>query len=65
MSKLKGCPLLIQSDTNPSCTIAGESHTRSYMLQCLQTMCAAYDPEQGKCNRFRTIVKIEEDKPCT
>ena len=31
----KGWPLLIQSDTNPSLTMAGQSWTRAYMLMCV------------------------------
>lgn len=56
--KNKGCPLLLQSDTHPSLTMRGESHTRSYFLPCLERKCAAYKFENGsaKCLRFGTAV---------
>ena len=56
----KGCPLLIQSDTNPSMTITGQSWTRTYMLRCAGEECAAY--HNGMCGRFQTCVDKMEDK---
>ena len=55
----KGCPLLVQSDTHPSLTMRGESHTRSYFLPCLGQKCAAYEwgPNGGDCHHFGTKVR--------
>lgn len=57
-----GCPLLVQSDTYPSMTCAGESHTRTYFLECLKEKCAAYKWQDSFCERFQTITlrKVEE-----
>lgn len=57
--KLRGCPLLVQSDTSRSLTVAGESHTRTYFLRCLGEKCAAFAGEN--CKRFGTIVKMPEE----
>lgn len=57
--RMKGCPLLVQSDTNPSMTIEGESHTRTYMLRCVGNNCAAY--RDGFCSKFETDVIIPEE----
>lgn len=46
----KGCPLLLQSDTYPSLTMRGESHTRTYMLQCVGEKCVAY--HGGFCKKW-------------
>lgn len=66
MAEYKGCPLLIQSDTYPSLTIQGESHTRSYMLECIAEKCAAYRADSGFCDKFMSCVKLppaqKEDK---
>lgn len=61
--KRKGCPLLIQQDTNPSMTITGQSWTRSYMLECLGEKCSAYKLCDGKgiCMKFETLVDEESD----
>lgn len=52
----KGCPLLLQSDTEPSLTVSGRSYTRSYFLPCLGKKCAAFQikNERGFCERFGT-----------
>ena len=58
--KLKACPLLPQSDTSPSFTVPGESHMRTYFLQCLGNKCATF--VDGYCTRFNNnIVMKEED----
>ena len=58
--KRKGCPLLIQSDTNPSMTISGQSWTRTYMLEWLGEKCAAYHCQDGFCEKFQTLVIMPE-----
>lgn len=58
--KRKGCPLLIQQDTNPSMTISGQSWTRTYMLECIGEKCAAYKAEDGYCEKFHGNVLIRE-----
>lgn len=57
--KRKGCPLLIQSDTNPSLTMSGQSWTRTYMLECVGEKCAAYW-ENGYCETFKKNVNMPE-----
>lgn len=62
--KRKGCPLLIQSDTNPSITVTGQSWTRTYMLECIGEKCAAYKRKDMFCEKFQTRVimpKMEDD----
>lgn len=63
--KTKGCPLLVQSDTYPSMTVRGESHTRSFFLPCLEKDCVAYHFVNGHgiCYRFdgRVHREIKED----
>jgi hypothetical protein len=54
----KGCPLLIQSDTNPSWTVAGETHTRTYFLQCIGEKCVAFEAES--CKQFHTSTILKE-----
>lgn len=59
-TKLKGCPLLVQSDTYPSMTMQGESHTRSYFLPCIASKCAAYRDDNScgpVCMRFDQYVE--------
>ena len=51
----KGWPLLIQSDTNPSLTMAW---TRAYMLMCVGEKCAAY--QGGFCVKYQTDVVLKE-----
>lgn len=51
LTKRKVCPLLVQSDTNPSCTVTGQSWTRTYFLECLGNKCVAYRAGYG-CLRF-------------
>lgn len=58
--KRKGCPLLIQSDTNPSLTMQGQSWTRTYMLQCTGEKCVAY--QDGYCKKFCRTVELEDKK---
>ena len=59
----KGCPLLVQSETNPSLTMAGQSWTRTWFLDCSGPACAAWDEVTHECNRFGTCVDIQkEDK---
>lgn len=56
--KRKGCPLLIQSDTNSSLTMQGQSWTRTYMLECIGEKCAAY--QGGVCAKFDTNLILKE-----
>lgn len=56
--KRKGCPLLIQSDTNPSLTMQGQSWTRTYMLQCVGEKCVAY--QDGYCKKFCGTTELED-----
>lgn len=58
--KRKGCPLLVQSDTNPSLTMTGQSWTRTYFLECLGEKCAAYHAQDGFCEKFQETVTVEE-----
>lgn len=58
--KRKGCPLLIQSDINPSLTVSGQSWTRTYMLECIGERCAAYRAKNGFCERFEATVVLKE-----
>lgn len=61
MTKRKACPRLVQSDTDISCTIAGQSWTRTYFLECLGGLCAAY--RAGECLMFDSnSVDIEEEE---
>lgn len=57
--KRKGCPLLVQSETNPSLTMKGQSWTRTYMLECIGEKCAAY--QGGMCDKFQTNVNLREE----
>lgn len=57
--RMKGCPLLVQSDTNQSMMIEGESYTRTYMLRCVGNNCAAY--QDGFCGKFKTDVIVPEE----
>lgn len=59
MAEIKGCPLLIQSDTYPSYTMPGESHTRAYMLSCVEEKCAAY--QNGKCMKFESDIYLKNE----
>ena len=54
----KACPLLVQSDTNPSLTMQGQSWTRTYMLQCAGEKCVAY--QDGYCKKFCRTVELED-----
>ena len=60
--KRKACPLLVQSDTQPSFTINGESHTRTYFLECSGEKCAAYEKKSGCCRRFQVSVIFEKEE---
>ena len=51
----KACPLLVQSDTYPSLTMRGESHTRTFFLECLGEKCAAFT-DGCRCARFGASV---------
>ena len=55
----KACPLLVQSDTNPSLMIQGESHTRTYFLRCIGPKCVACK-NGNYCTRFENHVFILE-----
>ncbi len=56
---LKGCPLLVQKETSPSLTVAGESHTYSAFSQCQGSSCAAYS--DGICKMFETKASTGEE----
>ena len=56
---MKVCPLLVQVDTNPSYTIDGQSHTRTWFAKCLGIKCGGY--ANGFCNRFDTYVLEKSD----
>lgn len=61
--EMKGCPLLIQSDTMNSFTVEGESDTRTYMLPCITGKCVAFGLNHGRlyCKRFESYVEIYEE----
>lgn len=54
----KACPLLVNSESQPSATVPGESLTFSYFRDCLANRCAAY--RSGFCERFKTVVDTLE-----
>lgn len=56
--KLKGCPLLPQSDTYPSFTMPGESHMRTFLIPCIREKCVAYNNKTAFhwCEHFRASV---------
>lgn len=58
--KRKVCPLLMQSNTEPSLTIQGASYTRTFFLECLGDKCAAYISQGGFCEKFQSTVKMRE-----
>ncbi len=58
--KRKVCPLLVLSDTDQSLTMAGQSWTRTYFLECLGEKCAAYQWQDGFCEKFQGIVTVKE-----
>lgn len=58
-TKLKYCPLLVQSQTSRSLTVEGESYTRTVFSKCLGQHCAAY--AGGNCERFGTIAENHEE----
>lgn len=60
MPKYKGCPLLVQSDTCPSMMITGESHTRTYMLECIAGKCAAFRADSEFCDKFMAYVRLPQ-----
>ena len=60
--KRKRCPLLIQSDTNPSMTVSGRSWTRTYMMECIGELCAAYHTKDSWCEKFQCTVKTEGER---
>lgn len=63
----KSCPLLVQSNTEPSLTIQGASYTRTFFIECLGEKCAAYIKQDGFCKKFQSTViilanQVEEGK---
>lgn len=56
---MKVCPLLVQSDTNPSYTIDRQSYTITWLTECLGKKCSGY--ANGFCKRFDTFVLEESD----
>ncbi len=66
--KLKACPFLLQRDTTPSLTIAGESYTRSFFLRCLGGEYAGFvqGPDgKAECKRLESCVSLpgEDEYP--
>lgn len=62
MLKRKACPLLVQSDTNRSITVDGNGWTRTYFLECLGELCAAYRAGYG-CLKFDdNPVELKEEE---
>ena len=53
----KCCPLLVQSETNPSMTVAGQSWARTWFAECIGEKCAAY--QGGLCAKFQTDVILK------
>lgn len=63
--KRKSCPLLVQSNTEPSLTMQGASYSRTFFIECLGEKCAAYNQQYGFCEKFQSTVIIpasEEDE---
>lgn len=58
--KRKACPMLVQSETNPSYTIEGQSWTRTYFLECLGEKCAAY--HGNSCDIWERSVLLKGDE---
>lgn len=58
--KRKACPLLVQSDTNLSMTIGGQSWTRTYFLRCIGEECAAYHTQDGFCEKWQNSTGLKE-----
>lgn len=56
--KRKLCPLLVQSATNPSMTMEGQSWTQTYFAECIGDKCVAYRWD-GQCHRFELSTKFE------
>ena len=54
--KRKACPLLVQSNTEPSLTMQGASYTRTFLIECLGEKCAAYIKQEGFCEKFQSTV---------
>lgn len=49
----------MQSETNPSMTITGQSWTRTWFAECIGEKCAAY--QGGLCDKFQTdVIFLEE-----
>lgn len=57
--KRKGCPLLIQSETNLSATVSGQSWTRTWFSECIGETCAAY--QGGVCAKFNTNLILKKE----
>lgn len=49
----------MQSETNPSMTITGQSWTRTWFAECIGEKCAAY--QGGLCDKFQTDVTFLEE----
>lgn len=60
--KRKACPLLVQSDTEPSLIMQGASYTRTFFLECLGEKCAVYVQQDGFCKKFQSTVIIRENE---
>lgn len=56
---MKVCPLLVQSEPNPSYTDAGLFFTKTWFSECLGIKCGGY--ANGFCNRFDTYVLEKSD----
>lgn len=60
--KRKVCPLLVQSNTEPSLTMQGASYTRTFLIECLGEKCAAYIQQDGFCEKFQSAVIFPTNK---
>ena len=58
MEERKYCQKLVQSDTQASLTMEGESWTRTYFGECLGEKCAAYEGQNGFCRLFQSTVNL-------
>lgn len=59
--KRKVCPLLVQSETNPSLTIQGQSWTRTWFSECIGEKCAAYKTQNRFCDKWECTVSLRAE----
>lgn len=62
--KRKACPLLVQSNTEPSITMRDASYTRTFFLECLGERCAAFVQDEfgAFCKKFQSNVIIRANE---